>query len=162
MIGGGDVAVPDPDGLVHLQFRRFAGCPYCNLHVRSLVLRADDIARAGVREVLVFHSTREELLAHQGGVPFAVVADPRKALYREFGVEKSWLAELRPGAWRPALRGMRRKLAGLLADKSGGILGLPADFLIAPDGEILACHYGRHAYDQWPVDELLALVPTHA
>ena len=38
---------------------------------------------------------------------------------------------------------------------TGGLLGLPADFLIAPDGRIAALKYGQHAYDQWTVDELL-------
>ena len=36
-------------------------------------------------------------------------------------------------------------------------LGLPADFLIEPDGQIRAVEYGRHASDHWPVDELLRL-----
>jgi hypothetical protein len=36
-------------------------------------------------------------------------------------------------------------------------LGLPGDFLIAPSGQIKAVKYGTHAYDQWPVDELIAL-----
>lgn len=109
----------------------------------------------------MFHSSRDELLAHQGDVPFDVVADPGKALYREFGVEKSWRAELTPCAWRPGMRGLRRKPTGLLADKSGGILGLPADFLIGSDGTILACDYGSHAYDQWSVDELVGLAGWH-
>ncbi|WP_259464520.1 hypothetical protein [Streptomyces sp. TLI_171] len=26
-------------GLLHLQFRRFAGCPVCNLHLRSFAVR---------------------------------------------------------------------------------------------------------------------------
>jgi hypothetical protein len=38
---------------------------------------------------------------------------------------------------------------------TGGRPGLPAEFLIAPDGRITALNYGRHAYDQWTVDELL-------
>jgi hypothetical protein len=38
----------------------------------------------------------------------------------------------------------------------GGRFGLPADFLIAPDGRVLACKYGSHAYDQWSVDEIIA------
>ncbi|MGW7379091.1 hypothetical protein [Streptomyces sp. NPDC054794] len=42
----------------------------------------------------------------------------------------------------------------------GGRLGLPADFLIAPDGCVLAAKYGEHAYDQWSVDELLGLAAT--
>ena len=38
---------------------------------------------------------------------------------------------------------------------TGGPFGLPADFLIAPDGRVAAVKYGEHAYDQWTVDELL-------
>lgn len=64
-------------------------------------------------------------------------------------------SELDPRAWAPALRGVApmRKLP----DVRGGITGLPADFLIASDGSVLACKYGAHAYDQWSVDDLLGL-----
>jgi hypothetical protein len=30
---------PDSHHLIHLQFRRYAGCPICNLHLRSFVER---------------------------------------------------------------------------------------------------------------------------
>jgi hypothetical protein len=36
-------------------------------------------------------------------------------------------------------------------------LGMPADFLIGPDGAVVARKYGGHADDQWSVDELLRL-----
>ena len=36
-------------------------------------------------------------------------------------------------------------------------LGLPAEFLIGPDGRVLAVKYGRVVDDHWPVDELLSL-----
>jgi hypothetical protein len=36
-------------------------------------------------------------------------------------------------------------------------LGLPADFLIGPDGRVLAARYGKYVDDQWSVDELLDL-----
>ena len=39
---------------------------------------------------------------------------------------------------------------------TGGLLGLPADFLIDTDGRVIACRHGNHAYDQWSVDDLLA------
>lgn len=52
------------------------------------------------------------------------------------------------------LRGRERAPA---ANPHGGRLGLPADFLIASDGRVLACKYGQHVYDQWSVDEILAL-----
>ena len=54
-----------------------------------------------------------------------------------------------------AIRGMAHGHFGLRL--SGGPLGLPGDFLIAPSGQIKALKYGTHAYDQWSVDELIAL-----
>ena len=156
-ISGDACPVPDTERVVHLQFRRFAGCPFCNLHLRSIALRHDEIAAAGIREVAVFHSSVPALLAHQETVPFAVIADPDQRLYREFGVERSARAVLSPGALLPAIRGIVHKRRVWSLDLHGGPLGLPADFLIASDGRVLAAKYGQHAYDQWTVDELLRL-----
>jgi len=165
---GEPVAVPDPNLLVHLQFRRFAGCPVCNLHLRSIVQRYAEITSAGVREVVVFHSSAAELREHVAGLPFAVVPDPQKRLYREFGVESAKRALLSPRAWLPILRAVARSSWALLRGRerppslnpAGGRFGLPADFLIAPDGAVLASKRGEHAYDQWSVDELLDLVKS--
>lgn len=60
------------------------------------------------------------------------------------------------GLWE-VVRGRERFPA---TSQPGGRLGLPADFLIGPDGRILAAKYGEHAYDQWPVDELLRLASS--
>ena len=156
-VSGDHVRTPDPERLVHLQFRRFAGCPICNLHLRSIVARHDEIVAAGIREVAVFHSSATDLVAHNQAVPFAMVADPDKRLYREFGVESSARALLNPGAWLPAIRGVIHKRRPWALDLHGGPLGLPAEFLIDTDGRVLARKYGVHASDQWTVDELLVL-----
>lgn len=164
-VSGDQVAVPDPDRLIHLQFRRFAGCPVCNLHLRSVVRRHRDIEAAGVREVVVFHSPAEELVPHTADLPFAVVADPARRLYAEFGVERSPRALLSPRAWGPVVRAVLSGVWNVVRGREhlpsvnphGGRLGLPADFLIAPDGRVLAAKYGEHVYDQWSVDELLEL-----
>jgi peroxiredoxin len=156
-VSGGRLRVPDSERLVHLQFRRFAGCPICNLHLRSVIARHDDIVAAGIREVAVFHSSAAELLAHHDAVPFAMVADPGKRLYREFGVESSARALLDPRTWWPAIHGIFRKRRPWRLDLHGGPLGLPAEFLIDTEGRLLACKYGAHASDQWTVDELLGL-----
>jgi len=91
LVSVADVAlrVPDPDRLVHLQFRRFAGCPVCNLHLRSLVRHQAEITAAGVRQVIVFHSSAADLRPHVADLPFDVIADPSKQLYIAFGVESS-------------------------------------------------------------------------
>ncbi|MCG5212835.1 peroxiredoxin-like family protein [Streptosporangium sp. KLBMP 9127] len=160
-VSGSPVAIPDPDRLVHLQFRRFAGCPVCNLHLQSIVRRHTEIEAAGIREVAVFHSPAEELLEHTPDLPFAVVADPAKLLYAEFGVESSPRSLLDPRVWGAILRSSWEVVRGRGrapgSKPNGGRLGLPADFLIASDGRVVASKYGEHAYDQWPVDELLDL-----
>ena len=164
-ISGRLIAVPDPARLVHLQFRRFAGCPICNLHLRSFTRRIGEIEAAGLREVVVFHSTPEEMRQYESDLPFDVIGDPQKHLYAAFGVEAGLRALLDPRAWPGIIGGVvdataesirRRRLMGN-TNPHGGRIGLPADFLIAPDGRVLACKYGSHADDQWSVDEMLAL-----
>ena len=140
--------------LLHLQFRRFAGCPICSTHLREFVRRADEIKAAGVREIIFFHSSAEELAKHQTDLPFDVIPDPRKEHYRAFGVETSLLAALHPSVWWAGLQGVMRGRIGLKMEN--GPLGLPADFLVSPSGEVRAVKYGTHAYDQWSVDETLA------
>ena len=157
-ISGDGVAIPDRGGLVHLQFRRFAGCPVCSLHLHSVAARHDEIAAAGVREVVLFHSSAKSLRAAGAAeLPFAVVADPDKDLYRRFGVESSWRSIADPRAWRAEIRGLLARLPKPSLNLRGGPLGLPADLLVAPDGSVVANRYGTHADDQWTVDELLDL-----
>jgi peroxiredoxin len=163
---GARVRVPDPEHLVHLQFRRFAGCPVCNLHLRSVVARHDEIVAAGVREIVLFHSPAQALRPHVAGLPFAVVGDPDKRLYREFGVESAPRALLDPRAWVAIVRGVAHDLVPVLLRRKPSPavgpdvdrLGLPADLLIDTAGRVCAVKYGEHAYDQWSVDELLAHV----
>lgn len=152
------VPVPDRERLVHLQFRRFAGCPVCNLHLRSVAARHADIASAGIREVVLFHSTARSLRSSGADeLPFAVVPDPDKRLYREFGVESSWRSVADPRAWPAEIRGLLARLRRPSMNLRGGALGLPAEFLVDPDGRVVASHYGAHADDQWTVDELLGI-----
>lgn len=157
-VTGEQVAVPAPDRIVHLQLRRFAGCPICNLHIREMASRAGEIEGAGIDEVVVFHSSADRLRQYVDDVPFALVPDPERKLYREFGVEWSVRSLLYADAARAAVRGIRQStsLRGGLAPRENH-LGKPADFLIEPDGTIRACKYGVHADDQWTVDEMLDL-----
>ena len=150
------VDIPDPDRLTHLQFRRFAGCPMCNLHIQSFVRRNAELVAHGIEEIAVFHSSRKAMLEHLVTAPFALIADPAKSLYAEFGVEGSFLSVLHPRSWLPAVQGLLRHGVSLPA-LGESPLGLPADFLIANGGRVLACKYGSHAYDQWTVDEVLEL-----
>ena len=143
--------------LTHLQLRRFAGCPICNLHVRSVAARVTELRAAGIHEVVVFHSERETMLPFQGDLPFDVIADPTRALYERFGVETSIRSVVDPRAWGGLVRGMLASHPSGAMTGEGGHVGMPADILFDAAGVVVAAKYGAHADDQWSVDELLAL-----
>ena len=156
---GEGIVLPDPNTMTHIQFRRFAGCPICNLHLQSYVRRYEEISAAGIREVVFFHSTADELREHTADLPFAVIGDPAKRYYREFGVETSSRALLHPKVWWAILHGTALAALGRYRPpavrQAGGRLGLPADFLVDPTGQVIAAKLGVHADDQWSVDEML-------
>lgn len=160
-IHGKPVGIPG-ERLLHLQFRRYAGCPACNVHLRSIARRHDELVAAGVSEVVVFHSSRETMLDFQGALPFAAIADPDKNLYVEFGVgSMSPLSAFDPRSWRAVYRALTRSpsLRGAMG-RGEEHMGLPADFLIGADGAVLAVKYGTYVDDHWSVDDLLALART--
>ena len=68
---------------------------------------------------------------------FDAVADREKRYYCQFGVESSWSA-VSPAAIKAALASILRGSFGLKI--TGSPLGLPAEFLVAPDGRIKAAH----------------------
>jgi hypothetical protein len=166
-VSGGTVTIPAPGRLTHLQFRRFAGCPVCDLHLREVARRHGEIVAAGVREIVLFHSSAKALLPYVHDLPFPVVGDPDWRLYLEFGVEAAPRALTTPAVWPVIARSVGRALAWTREGRpppplkaEGGRLGLPADILVDATGRVVACRYGEHAYDQWSVDELLALAPA--
>src|SRR5438270_14022283 len=77
------IKLPDPDRLVHLQFRRFVDCPICNTHIAEVRRRAREIEAAGVKEVIVFHSSAKSIRSYQKDVHSSWLAI-QKALYKEF------------------------------------------------------------------------------
>lgn len=152
----GTLRLPD-SGVVHLQFRRYAGCPICNYHLRAFRARHGDLVGGGVKVVAFFSSTAEEMQPFQGDLPFACVPDPERAWYQRFGVvDRSLLAVAHPSA---AFTATKAIVTGgkWKAQVNPAYDALPADFLLAPDGELLGAKYGTHANDHWEVDDVLAL-----
>src|SRR5258708_911067 len=104
-IQGWSLSVPNAGApFLHLQFLRFAGPSVCNFHIRSFVRRDLEIRSAGITEVVIFHSTKEELLPYRRNFPFEVIADPEKRLYEQYGVGSSLAALFDPRAWPALLR----------------------------------------------------------
>jgi peroxiredoxin len=155
-IQGESVLIPDKKRLTHLQFRRFAGCPTCNLHIRSFLQRYGELVTRRIQEVVVFHSSERILKEHFCDAPFAVVADPGRSLFKEFGVERAARSIIHPTAWIAILKGILQHGAKL-PERAESVLNLPADFLIGCDGQLLKAKRGMHAYDQWSFDEVIEL-----
>lgn len=150
----GTIDVP-AGAFTHLQFRRFAGCPVCNLHLRSFARGVNELKAANVHTIAFFSSDREAMLPYQGDLPFSVVPDPTRRWYGVFGVENSGLSMVHPSAMWAAFKGMAAVRSNPL--QKGEHDGLPADFLLDERGVIVAVKYGSHANDQWSLDEVIAL-----
>jgi hypothetical protein len=167
-MSGETVDLADGRAVTHLQFRRFAGCPVCDVHLRSFVRRRAEV-EAVLREIIVFHSHPEELAAYAGDIPFLLAADPGKRLYAAYGAEAGVRALLHPRAWPTIFRAVVAALPGVILKRKpmpqlfpeGGRYGLPADLLVSPTGVVIAAHYGEHAGDQWSVDTVLSLAERH-
>lgn len=156
-IYGRDSLLPTPRRWTHLQFRRYSGCVMCNLHLQQFISRQQELEAAAIQEIIFFHSAAAYLREQFALSSLAFIADPQQQWYREFGVQQSLASIANPSTWWPALQGLAR--FGLHLPKRGeSVLGLPADFLIDPQGILVAADYGKHAYDQWSLDELLTQV----
>jgi hypothetical protein len=119
-VSGDVVNIPDPDRLVHLQFPPFRGLSGLRLapSVHGASTRRDRGSQAFARSLSSIQ--RWSLRRYEHDLPFAVIADPNKRLYVEFGVERSPRALLDPRVW---IRIMRAVLAdsgtsSVVADQS--------------------------------------------
>ncbi|MEB3033379.1 redoxin domain-containing protein [Mycolicibacter sp. MYC340] len=168
-VNGRQVNVPAKRGRAHLQFRRFAGCPICHVLLCSFADRYVEVVGTGITVVVLFDSPDAELRGYWSVLPFPVVADPDWVLYRDFGVDTGLRAIADPREWWTGIRGGTAALLHrhdpdyVAVGSADGTThwGLPADFLVDPDGTVVAAHYGHNADDQWSVDRLLEVHRLH-
>jgi len=160
-IQGTKVDIPHSSRLTHLQFRRFAGCPICNMHAHEISERHKELVEHGIQEVLVFESSEKDIAGRFTDFPFPLISDPNRTLYNLFGVGKSALASLNPKMLPTTIKGLKR-FGVKLPESFMASFNLPAEFLIDTSGRVTAAKYGKHFDDQWNVDEILRLTDTEA
>ncbi|KAJ3097314.1 hypothetical protein HDU97_004963 [Phlyctochytrium planicorne] len=152
-------------GLIHLQLRRFAGCPICNTHLRSISKGFDRLTAAGVTEVIVFHSDKDVIQEIHETVEwtkgFTFVADPQRDIYKKLGADFSgwrYLLRLRPSTLAAGIGG----IGGLFRSRWGaeaGVTQRPMDVLVdGKDGRVVDLKYGIDPNDQWSLAEVLERV----
>src|SRR2546421_11982675 len=77
-VTGEPIKLPDPNRLVHLQFRRFVDCPICNTHIAEVRRRAREIEVAGGQKGSVFFSPPQTQRAEQKEGVFSRGVAPQK------------------------------------------------------------------------------------
>src|SRR5215469_7458409 len=86
---------------VLLKFYRFATCPVCNLHMHRFIQEYRALEALGLTTVVLYHSPAEKLAAsRRDALPFDLVPDPTKRVFRAYGVETGWAGMFSPEVMR--------------------------------------------------------------
>jgi len=156
-IDGNSQAPPGSEGSpVLLTFFRHAGCPMCNLRTRELILAKSKLDRYGVKVMGVFESSEKNIRRDVGRLdpPFPIISDRERKLYKLYGVAPSWIGfvsifVVKP--WRVYVAIVKNRFIPKFGEATPM---MPAEFLIAPDGEIKLAYYGRDIGDHLPLPDL--------
>jgi peroxiredoxin len=88
---------------------------------------------------------------------FPVICDPKKELYRQFGLGRGSVGSL--ASPTVLLRGMRTLSQGFAPGiPKGDIMQMPGVFLIDKDGNITYSYYSKNASDHPTIETLLSLL----
>lgn len=139
---------------VWLAFFRYAACPLCNLRVHEMIQRQAQWESQGLRILAVFQSPAKRMARYVGRQkpPFPLIADPKEALYRLYGVGSSRMAMIKPG--------VAPKLASALAHgfmpgmTDGTVTRVPSDCLIDANGMIADRFDGLDIADHIPFERV--------
>lgn len=140
---------------IWLVLLRFAGCPFCNLHVHRMITRFADLKAAGVMPLAVFAAPLEDVAEHAGKQtpPFPLLADKDLAVHRLYGANSSVLGALDPRNFSAMLEA--RSLPALGGPTRGAVTLMPADFLL-DGGKVVEASYGKRASQHLSFEHVLA------
>ncbi|MCB9629485.1 MAG: redoxin domain-containing protein [Sandaracinaceae bacterium] len=157
---GQPVALSDYQGKkLWLAFFRYASCPLCNVRVRAIYRKVDELSAAGVSVVAVFQSPGEkvrEYVLEGDEPPMPIIADPAMKLYEQYALERSVMGFLNPRNLGGLLEARAQKVGGMSPD--GPMDRIPGDFLIGPDGKLVDVFYGSAIGDHIPFERVDAFM----
>lgn len=157
-IYGNAVRIPDKDGAkIFISFHRNVGCPVCNLRFHQVEQESEYFRSHGVKVIAVYESDATNILQYLEGdnVNTMMVGDPSLALYRLYGVERSWgktFMSMFNGIFGKMKAG--NKLFKHKMKQDGNLNRLPASFLIDSSGKIVLAHYAKYVGDEMPLELL--------
>jgi peroxiredoxin len=135
---------------VLLVFLRHLGCPFCREALDDLSARRKEIEENGARLVVVYMNSdaRTEAYFAKGGLAgVARICDPRRCLYRAFGLRRGSLRMLiGPKVWLRAIHAVMLRGLGLGRLRSD-LFQMPGVFLLFY-GEVIRSYRHQHASDR--------------
>jgi peroxiredoxin len=133
-----------------LVFLRQSGCMFCREALADLTARRKEIEANGTRLVLVHMGTQEQgarLFARYGLEHATRVDDPRRSLYRAFGLPRGTIGMfLSPRLWARSFQAvvLGRNLMGRF---TGDFLQMPGAFLLYY-GQLVRCYRHQNPSDR--------------
>lgn len=141
---------------VFVKFHRFSGCPVARRQVGDLIAGGDRLAAHGIETIVVFHSGAEDLRPNFSETAHLhIVPDPEKMLFRAYGCDFDWHKLFSSRSWGATLGAFGHGYFPQPTRFHGGVVGIPADFLIDATGVIVHAHYGSHFGDSLTTDDVL-------
>jgi peroxiredoxin len=142
---------------VLVKFHRFSGCPVARRQIDELIEQQPLLAAAGVETVVVLHSSADKVAPNFTEAPgLHIVPDRDKGLYSAYDCEFAWGKLISPASWGATFGSFAHGYFPQATRFHGGVIGVPADFLIDGAGTVAAAHYGRHFGDSWTAADVLA------
>jgi peroxiredoxin len=140
---------------VLVKFHRFSGCPIAQRQLHEWMKEQGVLNGAGIETIVFLHSSPEKIMPVYHEVPgMYIISDKEKKFYRSYQVEFSWKKMLSWATWRETLGAIFKGYFPQFSKFEGGIIGVPADFLVDEQGRIKMVHYGRHFGDSWTVAQV--------
>lgn len=145
-----------------ISFFRDVTCPFCNLRIRDLSKKREELEKEGLNMIFFFESSSEQLnnsRFHQKASPIPLIGDPDMTIYKQFGVEQSTGKLLKTFLQGGILSAQKEAKSFEIPDKKEKHVSLnliPADFLVDEKLVIQEAYYGAHIRDHLPTAKIMS------
>lgn len=141
---------------VLLCFFRYAGCPFCQLTVRKLMINYQAWHGQGLRIVAFFQSESPSVLKYPGEFTpqFPLVADPNGQIYNQYGIESSVMGIVKTGIQLNRVYRVLFKERVKQGKIDGDFFLMPGYFFLNPDLTIQKSYYSDSLFNNFLLEEV--------
>jgi len=144
-----------------LLFLRYYGCTLCQYDIHQIYMHYFDLTAHGGQILIVLQSDPKALaddLKTPEALPFPIICDPERKLYKEFSIEPA-ASKAKMADAKVLAKIAKATAAGFKHGAyEGEELQLPAAFVLTPDRKLTYAHYAKTVGDMPEIDELVQLL----